>query len=93
MAIESEAIGTASLETLESQRESLGRSFAKVDEVKTNANQSKQILRVCSFDVNCHGQDMNKRALCNKIFVGGIILLLIAANIVMIYLIIQKKKK
>ena len=34
------------LQALEGQRESLNRSITKIDEVKTNANQSKQLLRV-----------------------------------------------
>ena len=51
MAVESEEIGNASLQTLESQRESLTRSISKVDEVKTNANQSKQLLQVGQFDL------------------------------------------
>ena len=51
MAIESEEIGSASLQTLEGQRESLNRSISKVDEVKTNANQSKQLLQVGQDDV------------------------------------------
>ena len=93
MAIESEEIGSASLQTLEGQRESLNRSISKVDEVKTNANQSKQLLRVGQDDGSSYEQDMNKRAICNKVFVSVIILLLIAANLAMIYLIIQKKKK
>ena len=45
-AIESENIGQEALGTLENQRESLSRSINKVDEVKTNANQAKQLLRV-----------------------------------------------
>ena len=45
-AIESENIGQEALGTLENQRESLSRSINNVDEVKTNANQAKQLLRV-----------------------------------------------
>jgi len=45
-AIASENIGQEALGTLENQRESLSRSINKVDEVKTNANQAKQLLRV-----------------------------------------------
>ncbi|KAK8791253.1 hypothetical protein WA171_002200 [Blastocystis sp. BT1] len=81
-AIESENIGQEALGTLENQRESLSRSINKVDEVKTNANQAKQLLR-----------DMNRRAIGNKLFVSVIIFLLVAANAVMLYLNMTKNKK
>ena len=45
-AIESENIGQEALGTLENQRESLSRSINKVDEVKTNSNRAKTLLRV-----------------------------------------------
>ena len=45
-AIESENIGQEALGALENQRESLSRSINKVDEVKTNSNQAKTLLRV-----------------------------------------------
>ena len=36
---------------------------------------------------------MNRRAICNKVFVFFIILILVAANLVMLYLIYKKDKK
>lgn len=36
---------------------------------------------------------MNRRAICNKVFVFFIILILVAANLVMLYLIFTKDKK
>lgn len=45
-AYESESIGHGTLEALGSQHEVLIRSNEKVEEVKTNANMSKQLLRV-----------------------------------------------
>ena len=47
-AYESESIGHGALEALGSQHEVLIRSNEKVEEVKTNANMSKQLLRVFS---------------------------------------------
>lgn len=45
-AYESESIGQGALEALGSQHEVLIRSNEKVEEVKTNANMAKQLLRV-----------------------------------------------
>lgn len=47
-AYESESIGHGALEALGSQHEVLIRSNEKVEEVKTNGNMSKQLLRVFS---------------------------------------------
>lgn len=53
-AYESESIGHGALEALGSQHEVLIRSNEKVEEVKTNANMSKQLLRVLtSACLNC----------------------------------------
>lgn len=50
-AYESESIGHGALEALGSQHEVLIRSNEKVEEVKTNANMSKQLLRVLIYQL------------------------------------------
>ena len=71
-AYESESIGQGALEALGSQHEVLIRSNEKVEEVKTNANMAKQLLR-----------DMNRHAIGNKVcaIMIIVILLLVRSNL------------